>query len=154
MVSDHAHAALMNAYIQAMEEAGYSLSATECVWQHFGFRGIIDTIHIKGSRVIVTELKTQLIDIGQAIRQVRLAKEYLHLARPDVVEGLVPAHRLVIEATEENYALYALHHSLFQDVDVRFFSPQTGFANALAYRQEIDAAVRAVQQGAAFCWEN
>lgn len=100
------------------------------MFNHFGDRGVVDAIlrrNFAGERKatwLVCEIKPQLFDIGETIRQVRRAQEYFCKARPDMrVDGWENEYRylLVVEANRENaIQVVDTHRDLFAGIEVAY----------------------------------
>lgn len=144
---DQLHASLMQQFLEAMESE-YEVVEVEAPYNHYGFRGFVDVVLRSRAkdpipRWRVCELKPELTDLGEAVRQVKKAQRYFCQARGDLLgrEEYEIEFPLVLLATYENLHMCIHYFNVLRDIKVEFFSPDREMTRAIANRYEIFAAM-------------
>lgn len=115
-VASARHAALVEALLHALREAGWAVRP-EVSFNHHGDRGLIDILawHIPTRSLLVIEVKTEIVDVGELVgtldRKRRLAPTIANQA------GLDPASyscALVVADSRTNHRRITEHASTFR----------------------------------------
>ena len=155
---DHRHASFTQSFIDRMRKNRFRLVGCEILFNHFGDRGVIDVVlrrdnsQERSATWLVCEMKPQLNDVGEAIRQVRRAQAYFCQARPDI---LVKEREnqywfvLVLKAHEHNLQQLNQYHDLFGDIEILFHHEDPAEIQRIQNRHKIQQAVAVIQRNAA-----
>jgi hypothetical protein len=144
---DHKHASFTQSFIAKKQREGFRLVGCEVMFNYFGDRGVIDVVLRKDypserrAIWVLCEIKPDLHDIGEAIRQVRRAEQYFCRARPDLrVKDWENEYEfvLVLEASKQNLLeVLDLHRDLFKGVEVMYHHEDPAKIDELAVMEEI-----------------
>jgi hypothetical protein len=120
-VYDKEHAEFMNSFIAEYKMRGWG-EEHEVPYNWYGQRGWIDALLHKGDVLLVCELKPRLGNVGEAIRQVKQAREAFLKACPSYASFNDIHYPLVLKATEENLGTCREYLNLIKDLEVIFWS--------------------------------
>jgi len=120
-IFDKEHAEFMNQFISEYKEKGYNVEH-EVPYNWYGDRGFIDIVLCKGNKLIICELKPQLTDIGETIRQVRKAEDVFLKAKPEYSRFEDIKFVLVLKATNENLEVCKQYSEVLKGVKVIFWN--------------------------------
>lgn len=147
---DHRHAKMLLGYIAEMEAKGFVLHGTEVPYRKTNGHGFIDVMMYRQhpttgtTNWLVTEVKTDLVDIGRTTRQVLAAREFV----PTHHRQLFKSHRaqtirypLVVWASDANLIQCLNYSRLFEGIDVEFHHPNPDAASAAANKFQIHSAI-------------
>jgi len=138
----------MQAYIKTMQEKGHELVGVEVPYNYYGHHGFIDVLLRKKipdrDEWIVSELKSHLDDIGEALRQVHRAKMYFFPAtgRGTPTDAVFD---LVVEARVENERIWRENKVLLSQVPIRWLTVEAEReAQEVLARIEVRQAIAAI----------
>jgi hypothetical protein len=150
LVYDHRHASFTKSFISQKKSQGYQLVGCEVLYNHYGDRGVVDVVmskHVSDTKEVewlICEMKPQLVDIGETVRQVKRAQEYFCKARSDmVVKDCVNRYRflLVLEANDHNLMQALKYREIFQGIEVLYHHEDLVVKNRIMAVSEIENAV-------------
>jgi len=133
----------------------FEVIGIERSWGFYGHRGTLDVALkskalVDGKRLwLLCELKPKLLDVGQAVRQVKKVEAYFFrdedqrkLLSDEPCEIVCP---LVLLANERNLLCCVKYCHLLSEVDIIFFHKDPAVANATAGKYEVFRAMAAVR---------
>ena len=154
---DGAHASMLEAYIRAKTAEGYRLLGTEVPYQRGKGYGYVDVVMKRqaggGSQttqLLVAELKTVILNLGQAIRQVNAAKQAFLASHSDLITSNRPVtvdYPLVVWASQSNVRCLTEFAHVLADTTVEVFHQDQPTAKSMAGRLEIQRAVLSAKTG-------
>lgn len=153
-VHDHRHATFTKSFISQKKSEGYQLAGCEVLYNHYGDRGVIDVVmrkQISGTKEVewmICEMKPQLYDIGDTVRQVKRAQEYFCKARSDMImKDCMNRYRflLVLEANDHNLMQVQKYRDLFQGIELMYHHDTAAIRNKFLVASEIENAVLSLQ---------
>ncbi len=150
---DVAHASFMEEFIRAMSVT-FDVVGVEMPWAWFGHRGILDVALrskelVRGERHwLLCELKPDLIDVGEALRQVKKVQQYFMQDQKKLVgdEAHAVTCPLVLLASESNLAKCMRYYHLLKGVHIMFFNADTAVTDMIAGKYEVFQATKAAYE--------
>lgn len=145
-VHDARHATLMQAYIKDMQAKGYTLVGVEVPYNYYGQRGFIDVVLRRttpqGEEWLVSEIKSTLLDIGEAIRQVNRAREYFLMGSTCLAPtNARVTYNLVLRAVDSNVRLWRMHQTLLDGVPVVWQPVEDESSGEATHKFEVALAI-------------
>jgi len=134
----------------------FHVVGVEMPWSYYGHRGILDLALrsralVGGKRQwVLCEMKPELLDVGEAIRQVKKVRQYF--LRDEDRKGMLEGEAsevtcpLVLLASEFNLVRCMKYYRVLRDIDIVFFSKDSAVADAVAAKYEIFLATRSVRE--------
>lgn len=127
-MSDKKHRLLMTRFIATCLPKDTVID-TEVPYNHYGIRGFVDIVSTKSFDKYnfhqLYELKTNLNDVGEAIRQVKKQEKWyktgVDLPQQDEIMSY-----LVLPFTKENVEVFLENTALFKSINLIWFFPEEG----------------------------
>lgn len=157
---DHRHSDMLKEYIFNKEKQGYKLYGTEVIYNKPRGHGFIDAVLFRiipgttSTEWLVAEIKPTIDNVGEAIRQVKSAKEYFfqhhkHLLKTHNIKSI--KYPLVIWADQQNLDQCLEYAVLFKEMDLEFFHSNETISNEILNKFEISMAVFEISSGIVKC---
>lgn len=146
-LDDAAHAALVQAFVRWLRSKPWVWTNCEVPYNFYGERGVIDVLALMRPTPaapwygIACELKPELLNLNETMRQVTKAQNYFQLPSSISAFGRpILRFPLVLQATEHNYVTVTQYADVLDGIEIHFFDVHAALSNPLeqAWRQHCD----------------
>lgn len=135
--------------VKFLKKCDFQLLGLEIPFSHYGERGFCDAwlaqrdFSKKTQYWVTAEIKPEIVDIGETVRQVNRMKLYFYKDKKSLLDGwnnqlLFP---LIVEASESNFRTFMEYEDYFRNIDLIFFDKTTGLKNEFNQRLEIHKSI-------------